>query len=144
MVRIRIDGTCFLWWAVLLMLVPLRWLAAAGGAACVHELGHLLAVHILDGRVLCLTVRQTGLVMETTCMTPGKCLAAALAGPLCGLMLAAGAGHWPLTALCALIQSIWNLLPLGKSDGRTILRCIMTLFRERKGQTEKSLAKSGL
>lgn len=121
--NIRIDSSCYFWWAFLILLLPLRWLAAAISAAAVHELSHFLAVRILGGRVSRLTIHPTGAKMRISALSPWREMVAALAGPCGGLLLLCFAQQIPLTALCALIHSIWNLLPIYPLDGGRALRC---------------------
>ena len=126
MPKLRIDGQCFLIWAILLLTVPLPWLAAVSAAAIVHEAGHYFAVRLLGGQVRSLSIHPSGAVMEATELSGGGKILTSLAGPLAGLLLLILAERFPLMALCALVQSIRNLLPLGGTDGTHILRTILT------------------
>ena len=79
-------------------------------------------------------------------MPPGRELLCALAGPAGSLLLAML--PVPKLALCALIQGMFNLLPLEGLDGGRILGCIldMTLpiYRERIVRAAQWLTLGGL
>ena len=130
-VRIRIESGFYIFLAVLLLAVPLRWIAAAFAAAFVHELGHYLAVRLLGGQVLSGSICFRGARMETLPMSPGRELIAVLAGPASSLMLLCLARLFPRVAICGLIQGIYNLLPIYPLDGGKALRCVMALAEGR-------------
>lgn len=111
----------------MLFVVPLRWILAAGTAAMVHELGHILAVWALDGEILSLTMHPSGMVLECSPFSAARQILASLAGPAGGLMLLFLLPRFPLIALCGTVQSLWNLLPVGNSDGKNVLRCVLHL-----------------
>ena len=117
-------GFCILW-ALMILVLPVDVLLAAAGAAAVHELCHALAVRLTGGQVLGLTLRAGGLTMEVSPMPPGRELLCALAGPAGSLLLAML--PVPKLALCALIQGMFNLLPLEGLDGGRILGCILEM-----------------
>ena len=101
------------------------------GAALLHEMGHLIALRLLGGRVSAVRIGALGAVME---MDSGKLsytreLLVVLAGPgmnlLCaGLGLWLGNGKW-LTAIGAhLTLGAFNLLPVRPLDGGRALHLL--------------------
>lgn len=130
--NIRIDTSACLWWAVLLLLLPLRWLTAAFLATMIHELCHYLAIRATGGEVEVIFIRPGGAVMQTTPLKPAQELICALAGPIGGLSLLFFARILPITAICALVQSLFNLLPVFPLDGGRALRCASLLLRPDK------------
>lgn len=120
---IRIEaGACILGAAAILM-VPLRWLMGAVAAAGVHELGHLLALKWMGVPIRGIRIGFGGAKIETEPMTRWVELIAAAAGPVAGLVLVLFARWMPCCAVCAAVQTAFNLLPFGEQDGKRILRC---------------------
>lgn len=119
----RFSGAFLILGALMLLVLPLKWLMAAAFAAAVHEGFHWLAIKLSGGRVRNLHIGTTGAVMELEPLSHGKELFCALAGPIGGLLLLLFAKWLPRTAICAAIQSAYNLLPLFPLDGGRALRC---------------------
>ena len=120
---ISVDPAAWIFAAVLLLTLPLNWLLAAFFAAAFHELCHILAIRLLGGRIWGLRVRTGGAVIETEPLDFGRELVCALAGP-CGSLLLLLCCRWiPRVALCALVQGLFNLLPVYPLDGGRALQC---------------------
>lgn len=126
--NLRISGSFFILAALMLLVLPLKWLLAAALAAAVHEGAHYLALKLCRCKVLSLQVGTGGAVIETDCISRGKELFCALAGPVGGLTLLLFAKWLPRTAVCALVQSAYNLLPLFPLDGGRALGCISQML----------------
>ncbi|MBO5954113.1 MAG: hypothetical protein J6Q53_08390 [Oscillospiraceae bacterium] len=109
--------------ALLLLLLPLRWLLALAVSTVVHELFHIGAIRLLGIRLYGMSVEVGSVKLHTEPMTARQELICAIAGPLGGLSLLLLARRFPVTATCAAFQSFYNLLPLEQSDGSRILRC---------------------
>ena len=128
--RIRIDNWFCFFAALLLLTVPIRWIAAGVFAAVIHELGHFLAVRLLGGEVISTTVSFRGARMEALPMSQGREILCILAGPAVSFSLLLLARIAPRIALCGLIQGVYNLLPIYPLDGGRVLRCINSLVRK--------------
>lgn len=126
--RLRISPWLCLLGSFLLLTVPLPWLVAWAAAAGVHELGHLLAIRLLGGRVEAMELSPGGAVLEASGLHWAGELAATLAGPICGFLLLGLAHRFPRLAICALVQSCYNLLPVFPLDGGRMLRCLLRRF----------------
>lgn len=125
----RVDitpGFCIMW-SLLLLTLPLKLLMAAMGAALFHELCHWIAIRLLGGQVLGLTIGAGGMMMETAPMQLWRELICALAGPLGSLLLVLLYPYAPMLSLCALAQGCFNLLPLYPLDGGRAVRCALEL-----------------
>lgn len=139
---IRIEASACLWWAFLLLVLPLRWVLGAFTAAAFHEFCHYLAIRASGGEVKGILIRPAGTVMQTTDLSSGRELVCALAGPLGGLLLLLFARWIPWAALCALVQSSFNLLPIYPLDGGRALQCAVRLLRPH-GHPEKICGRAG-
>lgn len=133
--RTRISGAALIWLALLILILPVKWIAAAVVAAAFHEGCHILAIRICGGKIIDLKIGQRGTVMDIAYLTPWQELVCALAGPLGSGFLVILAGAFPRLAVCALFHGLYNLLPIYPMDGGRALRCIMTiLFGEERAE----------
>ena len=134
-------GFCFLV-AIQLLILPLRWVAAYFLAAWLHEMGHMLAVCLMGGKITCLAFSFRGAKMHASALSPGRQLICLLAGPAASFATLSLARFYPQLSFCGAIQGAYNLLPLGNLDGGRALRCIR-LLRPRHfiGQLQNFLAK---
>lgn len=131
-IQIQLDAFALVLLAAGLLILPLPWIGAAFLAGAVHELSHWAAVCLCGGRICRLRVGVRGAVMDAPPMTEGKKLLCALAGPIGGLCLLLIGRHMPRTALCAAIQSTYNLLPVCPLDGGRALESLASrLFPQR-------------
>jgi len=127
-IQIVFPPLVFLLAAFLLLMVPIRWLLAALFGSLVHELCHILMIHIFKLRIYSFHIGIDGAKIETEPMTCVQELCCALAGPLGGLCLLLFARWVPRAAICAAFQSLYNLLPIYPSDGGRILCCCAKLL----------------
>lgn len=130
--------------AAALYFLELRSIAALAAAVSVHELGHLAALRLLGLRIRAFRSEAQGFCIdyegETTRLGH---IAAALAGPAAGLVLAfalsalatrRGSSFCALTAGVSLLLSLFNLLPVRRLDGGRITGLILTaIFGEAAG-----------
>ena len=114
--------------ALIVILLPLRWIAAAVIAALIHELGHYCAVRLTGGTLHKLKFGMSGAVMEASDLTRKSELISLLAGPLVGLLPLLTIRIFPTLALCAVMQSLYNLLPIYPLDGGKILHRIILML----------------
>lgn len=119
--------------ALLLLLLPLRWLTSALIAALIHELGHYCATRLTGGSIHCLRFGLNGAVMEVSGLDVRSELISLLAGPIAGLFPLLTLRMFPSVAICGVVQSIYNLFPIYPLDGGRILYRIIQL----KGGTER-------
>ena len=116
--------------ALMLLLFPVRFLAGVLLAALIHELGHILAVKLADGRVLAIRLRAGGARIETAPMSPGRTAFCALAGPAAGALTFFARNSFPELALAGLVQTVFNLLPVYPLDGGRAVRNICCKIRD--------------
>lgn len=123
-----VSGNFYVYLALLLLIVPLRWLLASMMSAGVHEVFHLLALRLMGVPVYGLQIRPQGAKIQTGPMTDKQEMFCALAGPIGGLCLLPAVRWMPAVCLCAAFQSLYNLLPVYPADGGRALRCGLRLL----------------
>lgn len=127
-----ITGGACIWACILLLVLPLRWVAAAIVAAAVHELCHLLALSLLGIRVFGINIGGRGAVLQTDSLSDRDELICAMAGPLGSFLLLLFAKWLPRIALCGLFQGLYNLLPVGNLDGGRVVHSLANLVCRKK------------
>lgn len=111
--------------ALMLMVVPLRWVLALATAAVFHEICHAAALKVCGIRIFGIRISMGGAEISTEPMTTGEEIICALAGPAGSLALLLLLRITPLIALFGLIQGLYNLLPVMPLDGGRVVRGIL-------------------
>ena len=128
--HLQVSPGAYIWLALMLLILPLQWLFAAIFAAAVHELGHYAAIRLTGGRVSAVRLRRNGAIMEMLPANTAREAVCALAGPICGGILILFYRCFPRVAVCAFVQTAFNLLPIYPLDGGravdAICRCYLT------------------
>ncbi len=126
--HVKLSGGFCIGLALMLLLVPLKWLLAALIAAAFHELCHYLAIRQCSGKWQSLKLYSFAAHLPLPQMSRGREVLCALAGPVGGLSLLLLVRWMPRLALCAGLQSIYNLLPIYPLDGGRALQSGLLLF----------------
>lgn len=121
--KIQITPVFWISGALALLTVPLNWLGSILAAAAFHEICHLVMIRLCRIRVRQMKLDVRGAVIEMDPAERGKELLCALAGPAGGLLLLLLLPRFPRLALCGLVQSLFNLLPIYPMDGGRALQC---------------------
>lgn len=121
----------FIYFAAAVLLLPLKWVCAWFIASVIHELCHYFALRLCGVQVFSVRISCSGAIMETESMHPRQEILCALAGPLGGLLLLIILRIFPAIAICAFVQSVFNLLPVYPFDGGRALRAIIRVCRRK-------------
>ena len=127
-IQLSISRSLYAYFAILLLLIPVRLLLAAVLSAFVHEMFHIAMLLIMKIDIYGVHVGIRGAKIETAPMAHRAELLCALAGPLGGLMLLALFRWMPVVALTGAVQSLYNLLPIYPTDGGRVLKCGLSLL----------------
>lgn len=114
--------------AVYFVLLPLRWVFAWLVASAVHELCHYAALRFCKVDVLSLRIDISGAKIQTETMQPINEAITAVAGPLGGGLLLLLSQYFPRVAICAFVQTVFNLLPIYPWDGGRVCRFLIGVF----------------
>lgn len=118
-------------YALMLLLLPLRWVICWIVAAFIHELSHILALKICKCKINYIYIRATGAVIRAQSLSPLQNIFASLSGPLGGFCTLLLAKQWPHLALCGVWQSVYNILPLnGLDGGKALQQCLQLILGE--------------
>lgn len=123
----RVDAPAYLLGALAVLLLPLNWIGAAMIAAMWHECCHWLALKLCGCSCYSIAIGSGGAVMETDIISPWKEALCAFAGPLGSLLLLFFFCWIPRISLCALVQGLYNLIPVYPLDGGRLIRCLLRL-----------------
>lgn len=121
--RISVTPGLYFFLALLILLVPLRWLLAAVVSVAVHEFCHIAMIRAFGVPIHSVQIGVSGAMIQTQGMPLWQELVCTLVGPFGGLLLLPLAGWFPATALCAGFHTLYNLLPVYPQDGGRALRC---------------------
>ena len=139
-----VSPFAFLMGALLLLTLPLPWLAAAGAAAGIHEAGHLLVIRLLGADARKIQVGPTGAKIHTAFSEPWREFLCAAAGPTASLLLLLVAKLFPRIALCGFVQGLYNLLPIYPLDGGRMLFCVLEGMAPEKAEKITQAAGQGM
>lgn len=116
----------------MLILIPLPWMVAWLLAALVHEFFHCITTVLFGKHIYSLVIGMNGAQIQTEPLSESESLLCALAGPFGGLLLILSAPVFPRLAVCALFQTVFNLLPVYPLDGGRALFNLTKLFMREK------------
>ena len=114
--------------ALMVLILPLPWLAAVLLAAVMHEVCHLIALKFCGVNIYRIHIKTHGAVIETEALSSLKELICAAAGPAGSFLCLIFMRHFPMLALCGLLQGSYNLLPIYPLDGGRIVHALAALL----------------
>ena len=128
-VSVKISPGAYILLSLLILTVPIQWIAASIFAAFFHEFCHIIVIRLCNCSVNSIEIGAFGAKIHTSSLSLPQEFLCALVGP-CGSFLMLLFSRWiPRIALCGLVQGIFNLLPLYPMDGGRIFRCFIEWIR---------------
>ena len=138
--RIYLSSGFYIWLSTALLMVPLRWIAAWVGAAFIHEIGHYITLRLFDVGVESVEFCGAGCVMKTAPVYGLTEVICAAVGPVASLLLVFLWKDYPRLAICALLQCMYNLLPIYPLDGGRIFFALIKMLRSKNTLQSGSVA----
>lgn len=123
-----VEPSFFILLALSLVIIPAQWVLGWLFATCVHELSHYLSIKLFRLRIFQVRIGKTGILMETETMKAHQELFCALAGPIGALSILPFAKVIPHAAVCAAVQSCFNMLPFFPMDGGRAILSILHII----------------
>ena len=127
-----ISAPACIGFALMVLILPIRWIVAAVVAAAVHELFHASAVILCGGRLFGFHIGMKGATMTAEPMSPGRELFCTLAGPFGSFLLLLFIRWIPRIAFCGAVHCVYNFLPLYPMDGGKALLCLLEILIPQK------------
>lgn len=131
-IRFVVTSGFYASFALFVFLFPLRWVASWVLATVIHELFHYCTISAFKIPIDSVTLGLNGIELKTAPMQRREEILCALAGPFGGLLLLPLARWMPCVAICALLQSMYNLLPIYPLDGGRAVRGILGVILQTK------------
>lgn len=122
---ISVSADFYIAMAAGLLFLPLPWISAWLFSALFHELCHYIALRICGYTVSGIRISLKGVFMETEALSAANEAICAYAGPIGALVLLLLARRFPRVAVCTIVQSMYNLLPIFPLDGGRGLGCFL-------------------
>lgn len=126
--KVQVSALVYLILPAALLLLPLRWVLAWLLAVCIHEFGHYFALRLCKVPIFGLRLSHLGVTMETGELQECETIFCSLAGPLFAMIFTVLSPVLPCMAVCILLQSLFNLLPIYPLDGGRAMQAILNLL----------------
>ena len=127
-IRIVVSPTVCLSLVFTMLFLPLPWAVSWLFSAVIHELGHYLVSVLCNHRVNNIYIGAIGAIMYAETMASIETLCCSLAGPAAAGILILLYKLFPRLAVCALVQTTYNLLPMKQLDGGRAIKALLEMM----------------
>lgn len=133
--QIYVETGTWIAFSLALLWIPFSWLLSWFVAASIHECFHIIALKICNVQIEGIRIGPLGAGIRAD-LKPGLCAAfCAMAGPLAGGVLLLLVHIFPKVAICGLLQTMVNLIPIHPLDGsRVVSGLIYAIFDRNKAR----------
>lgn len=114
--------------AIILLSLPMAWSLSWLVSVLFHEFCHIVTLLLFRKKICSIKIGLFGAQINTEILEPFVELVSASAGPLGGVLLMIFIRAYPQLSICALVQSIFNLLPIYPMDGGRIIHGLFSMF----------------
>ena len=126
-VTVRITPFAYIVLALSVIIIPIDWILAWVLAMLIHEMSHIIAVICCGGQVRNICISHQGTQIKADNLTLAQQIICVLLGPIGGALLVFLDRWTPKLALCGVIQSAYNMLPLSMLDGGQVIHAFLRL-----------------
>lgn len=117
--------------ALAILVLPWKWMLACCLSVTLHELFHLIALRFVFGKWMPIHAFSRGIKIYIPNISPQQELFCTLAGPVGSFLLTLTYPYFPSLAICALVQGVYNMLPIYPLDGGRAICCLTDIFLPR-------------
>lgn len=122
---LNLTPQCLMGIAMGILLLPIPWVLAWCIVVFMHEMGHYLALMALKVKVYSVSVSLSGVKMQTESMSYKREILCSLAGPIASMLPLLTASVFPRMAICGLLLSMYNFLPIYPMDGGRAMKALL-------------------
>ena len=132
---IRITYGALLLPALLLLILPVRWLICVLLGVMIHEFAHIFTLIVFGGKIYGIDIGVGSVVIDSYIPDKKAEMLSILAGPVSSLFLVMLWQYIPEIAVCGMVHGIFNLAPVYPLDGGRLLRLVIKEMRPEKAET---------
>ena len=115
--KFQVSFGFFIFFAFLVVLIPIKWVLCWLFAQLIHEVSHIIALKCFKYNVTTVRFGCNGMEINGDFDERIPMIFCALAGPCAGIILFFVLGNRSALGLCGFCQSVFNLLPVFPLDG---------------------------
>lgn len=123
--KLQISFGFLIFFAFLVILIPIKWVLCWLAAQVLHEAFHIIALKCCKYHITVVRFGYNGMEINGDFDERLQMIFCALAGPCAGIVLYIVFGKDSILGICGLCQSAFNLLPVYPLDGGRSIRMLL-------------------